>query len=67
MFLTSSKRNRIRMAKKYYSCGELMEAIRGLDYKKKYEVLKAFYLLMIFDGFSGEKQSYYVCNRKSYL
>lgn len=42
------------MAKKYYSSGELMEAVKGLDYKKKYEVLKAFYLLMIDEGFTGD-------------
>ena len=34
------------MAEKYYSSGELMEAVRALDYKKKYEVLKAFNRLM---------------------
>lgn len=42
------------MAKKYYSSGELMEAVKALDYKKKYEVLKAFYLLMIDEGFTGD-------------
>ena len=42
------------MAKKFYSSGELMEAVKALDYKKKYEVLKAFYLLLIKVGFSGD-------------
>ena len=42
------------MEKKYYSSGELMEAVKALDYKKNYEVLKVFYLLMINDGFPGD-------------
>lgn len=44
----------MKEVKKFYSSGELMEAVKALDYKKKYEVLKAFYLLMIDEGFPGD-------------